>query len=336
MINLEHNNPGRRFLPAVLGVFIACGLFATPARAQVTVVTNCTELAFTNALAAGGIVTFTQDCSGITLTAPIIISTDTTIDTGGHSVHINGNQLLVFTVTNAAHFTNVGLTITGGRGTNGGALCINSNATVLLTNCTFSGNNAVGPDGTNGAAGANTANNGGNGGNGVSGVQALGGAIYNLGTLTALRCQFVTNNATGGNGGSGGNGGNGVFSGGNGGSGGNGAAANGGAIYDSAGGVCLVDCTFSRNTVTGGNGGDGGPSDAGGGDGGNGGNGIGGGFFSSSASSTNLVINCTFNNDGASGGTNGLGGDAPFPGSDGDPGSNGGGNIANVGSSNAL
>ena len=77
-----------------------------------------------------------------------------------------------------------------------------------MTNCILTGNSAVGTNGTAGADG-----NGGttaqNGGNGTAGGPALGGAIYNLGSLTAIDCQFLTNSATGGSGGAGGAGGNG-------------------------------------------------------------------------------------------------------------------------------
>ena len=139
-----------------------------------------------------------------------------------NNVTIAGNNLFrLFTVLpGVTNFTLSGITLSGGQDTNGGSIYISSGAVVTMTNCTFIGNSAVG---TNGAAGLNGSGGGtigNNGGNGTAGVQALGGAIYNLGSLTIYNSSFFTNSATGGSGGSGGNGSDGTFQGGNGGNGG--------------------------------------------------------------------------------------------------------------------
>src|SRR5881296_2287758 len=65
-----------------------CVLTAFSAHAEGDVA-GCTEGDLLDALDGGGLVAFTNDCS-ITLSAPIIIDLDTTIDAQGHQVTING------------------------------------------------------------------------------------------------------------------------------------------------------------------------------------------------------------------------------------------------------
>ncbi|HYS46786.1 MAG TPA: choice-of-anchor Q domain-containing protein, partial [Rhizomicrobium sp.] len=253
----------------------------------------------------------------ITLTAPISIDVDTTIDAQGHAVTLSGNQqMLVFNVAAGVNFTSLGLTITSGMNTNGGALYVNANATVLLTNCTLAGNSAIGPNGVAGASGANSASgDGGSGQSGTAGSPGFGGAIFNLGNLALLNCTLVTNTATGGIGGGGGNGGNGggqLAHGGNGGNGGAGAVALGGAIYHVGGALLVSNCTFSGNSAIGGSGGAGGTNGTGftpglAGSGGPGASGSGAGLYSNQ---TNTVLNCTFSDNAAQGGNSAAGGTA--------------------------
>lgn len=298
-----------------LAAIAACALLllsALPVRADGDVA-GCTEQDFLDALGGGGDVTFTADCS-ITLSNTITIDSDTTIDTQGHSVTINGGAgILVFEVASGITFTSLGLTIAGGQNTNGGGLYINQGATVVLSNCTLRGNSAIGTNGVAGANGSNSSTgNGGNGRNATAGVAGLGGAIFNLGNLTLLNCTFATNSATGGNGGNGGNGGSGYFNGGNGGNAANGSTGLGGAIYN-LGTLMLTNCTLSGNVATGGNGGLGGTNGGGGsfaglpGSGAAGGAASGGGIYSPSAQSI-TVIACTFSGNTAQGGNGTTGG----------------------------
>ncbi len=276
-------------------------------------VAACSEQALLAALQGGGDVVFTQDC-GITLTAPIGIDLDTTIDAGTNTVTVTGNNnIRLFNVSSGVRFTLSNLTITGGLAANGGAIHISQNATVLLTNCTVAGNAAVGDNGLAGATGGNSSyGNGGDGQNGASGTPGLGGAIYNLGGLTLLKCMFATNSATGGSGGSGGNGGNGLLNAGNGGSGGSGGLGAGGAVWN-GGSLTAMDCTFSNNFVIGGDGAAGGNSGTGAfagltGIGGAGATGAGGALFSGKQA---VVSDCTFDSNSGSGGNSAVGGTEP-------------------------
>ena len=280
-------------------------------------VAGCSEDDLLSALDGGGYVTFSGNCS-ITVTAPIEIYANTTIDAQGYQVTISGgNQTLVFVVDPGVNFTNIGLTITGGQNTNGGGFYINQSATVVLTNCTLSGNNATNLSGTDGNNGANNPNgDGGPGLPGTSGASALGGAVYNLGSLTLLNCALTNNSVAGGAGGNGGNGGNGdiqfsAHQGGNGGAGGAGGTAYGGAIYN-LGTLLLSNCTVSGNSVIGGGGGVGGTNGAGykisyAGSGGAGGVAFGAGIFSTQSVT---VLNCTFAGNVAQGGNSAAAGSA--------------------------
>ncbi|MGH7967119.1 MAG: hypothetical protein ACREIC_00170, partial [Limisphaerales bacterium] len=102
------------------------------------VVTNCSEVSLRSALAGGGAVVFGSDCS-ITLAAPIVIGPGTTtIDAAGHNVTLSGNNSVSLLRVNGT-LTLIGLMLTNGKNTNGGALYINPGAVVVATNCTFSG-----------------------------------------------------------------------------------------------------------------------------------------------------------------------------------------------------
>jgi hypothetical protein len=310
--------PRRLLLAAfTFTVFSAC----LCARGQ-AVVTDCSESGLLHALSVGGPVTFSGNCT-ITLSQPIDITGPTTIDGGIYAVTLSGaGSVPLFNVSDSLTLKN--LTIAGGLGALGGAMYISPGALVLVTNCIFAGNVALGTNGTPGVNGADSAFAvGGNGTAGTSGTAAMGGAIFNSGTLTLWNSTFITNNATAGNGAVGGKGGasgGSLGQGGNGGNGGSGAQALGGAVYN-GGSLTTVNCTFTGNSVAGGEGAAGG---AGGsalfpglaGNGGAGGLGSGAGIYNAS----NIVVwGCTFSGNTAAGGnsspagtkSNGAGNNGP-------------------------
>jgi hypothetical protein len=218
----------------------------------------------------------------------------------------------------------------GGDGGNGGVGgkafggAIYNIGSLLVTNCTFFGNSALGGDG--GIAG-----DGGEGGfpgypgAGAAGAPGAGGAIYSLGTARIFNSTFSGNTVFGGYSKKAGS--NNSHATGN--DGAAGASGLGGGIYNT-GVVQVVNCTFASNFALGGNGGNGGDGDFDGGDGGDGGLGSGGGIYSTV---TAAITNCTLSGNGAFGGTNGVAGGGGFPGSDGSMGASRGGSIArNTGS----
>src|ERR1039458_8947960 len=188
---------------------------------------------------------------------PILVLTNTLTVTasnvfliaGTNGVSISGNKLLrLFTVLPGASLTLNGVTLIGGQSDSGGAMYNMDGGTVVLGNCIVAGNNAVGAGGSNGVDGDSDPNYGRNGADASPGLPGVGGAVFNLGGLTANNCQFTNNSATGGIGGNGGNGSSANYRGGNGGHGGNGALGFGGAIYSAGGFLSLNNCTFFGNT----------------------------------------------------------------------------------------
>jgi hypothetical protein len=276
---------------------------------------NCADLdKFLAAVQQGGYFLL-SNCTTIVLTNALTISKSVTLDAGASRVTIagQGNSRLFTVLPGVTNFTLQGLTLSGGlsggQDANGGSIYISSGAVVKLTNCTFTGNGAVGTNGVAGKDGNGGGNYGDDGANGTPGIEALGGAIYNLGSLMVANTSFLTNRAVGGNGGNGGNGGSGGFQGGNGGGGGAGAFAYGGAIY-SLGTLWLTNCTFAGNSAAGGNAGSGGASGDGA-FGGNAGRGSAGGSGSGAAvySAQGLTAaSCTFNANAAQSGTSTAGG----------------------------
>jgi hypothetical protein len=283
---------------------------------QVTITrtNDCSEIAqFLAAVQQGGYFLL-SNCTTIVLSNTLTISNSVTLDAGTNNVTIAGSNLFgLFTILpGVTNFTLRGLTLSGGQTPNGGALYIGQNAVVVLTNCTFAGNFATNANGVAGATGSSGGVDGGNGGNGTAGGPAAGGAIYNLGNLTVLNCQFLTNGALGGTGGAGGGGGNGsgtLSDGGNGGNGGNGAPGDGGAIC-SAGSLLVSNCSFFGNSVTGGSGGVGGTNGTGrfpgaAGTGGAGMEGSGAAIYSANHA---VIVNSTFSGNVGQGGDSAPGG----------------------------
>jgi general secretion pathway protein D len=278
---------------------------------NVLLTNNCSQYSqFLATVAAGGYVPLTN-CPTLVLSNTITIATNVFLDAVSGSVTIAGNNALrLFTVLPGASLTLNGVTLQGGSSDRGGA--IYNGGTVVLSNCVVAGNSAVGGSGSNGVDGDNDANYGKDGTDATPGLQGVGGAILNLGSLTANSCQFTNNRATGGNGGSGGSGGSGSYRGGNGRHGGDGALAFGGAIYSAGSLLSLNHCFFSGNSATGGSGGSGGTNGTGAfpgymGTGGAGAEGSGGAIYCANSAT---MLNCTNINNTAQGGNSAPSGEA--------------------------
>ena len=273
------------------------------------ILTDCSLAALRAVMTDGGTIRF--GCSGTNVfTQPIVVRTDTVLDADGHRVVLSGstNSTQLFRVQPGVTFTLKGVTLLNGRNTNGGA--IYNGGKLEVTDCVFSNNLALGPNGAPGPDGADQPVKGDDGGQGRDGLRAGGGALYNVCTAIVTRCTFLTNGAFAGNGGRGGHGGDGSL-GGNGGDGGRGATALGGAIY-SSGRLRVTNCLFQFNFVSGGDGGTGGTNGTGGspgllGHGGAGGMGLGGGLFlleRSFVAGSTFDRNYAFSGDSANAGTN--------------------------------
>ena len=291
------------------------------------------------AIATGGQVTFLSTGTMV-FPNPITISQDTILDASSVALTLSGgNTGRLFKVNAGASLTLINLSLVNGQADNGGAIW-NDGGAVLASNCTFSGNTAIGTNGNNGANGKNQTI-GGNGGNGANGIPERGGAIYNLGSLVLNYCSFTSNSATGGNGGAGGNGGDGAWQGGNGGNGGNGGIAYGGAIYNQ-GFAFLTNCFVATNSCTGGSGGSGGTNGAGSlrptypGSGGAGAAGSGAGIYNAG---TIVVCQSAFAQNGCNGGASSQAGIQSnlTHGNDGSPGGTGmGGGMCNAGTATVV
>ncbi|HVV73057.1 MAG TPA: hypothetical protein VHI52_16400, partial [Verrucomicrobiae bacterium] len=94
----------------ILGLALCAALSA---RGSGTIV-SCTEQEFTNALAGGGLVLFSSDCS-LTLSKTVFLTADSTvIDSGGHSVTISGGgSVRLFSVSGGLQLA--GLSLVNGR-----------------------------------------------------------------------------------------------------------------------------------------------------------------------------------------------------------------------------
>ena len=267
------------------------------------------------AAANGGTVTLTN-CPTLVVSDTIVVTASNVVLNGiSNNVTIAGNNLMrLFTVLPGASLTLNGLTLLGGQSDNGGAIYNTAGGTVMLSNCVFAGNSAVGTSGTNGVDGDSDPNYGRNGTDASSGLAGVGGAILNLGALIANSCQFTNNRAAGGSGGNGGNGSSANYRGGNGGNGGAGALGFGGAIYSAGVFLSLNNCTFSGNTATGGSGGSGGtngnpagPFPGYQGTGGAGAEGSGAAVYSANSAD---MLNCIFSSNTAQGGNSAASGEA--------------------------
>lgn len=310
------------------------------------------------AIAAGGEHRILCDAL-VTLTNPLVVARDVTLDASGHSFTLSARHgYRLIEVRPGAHLTLIHFNLIEGQSTAAGAI-LNDGA-VSLFDCLVSSNRAVAWPGISGAQGytppVNTLVNGGPGGSGTPGNPAHGGALFNRGQLRASNCTFTANAALGGNGGGGGDGGDGGrevdpygrctygMPGGVGGNGGSGGDALGGALYNE-GDAELIRAAFQQNSAQGGAGGPGGiggiqpctmGSEAATGIGGPGGAGVGGACYN--AGRLVLTASYAFEN-GAGGGGGGNGRPAPEEniyrvssvGEGGDGGLGEGGALGNVG-----
>ena len=319
------------------GALILVFLFASRLQAQ-TPATNVDsfEAAFETISNGGGTILVTQ---------PIVIDSSAdfnSFDGQSNAVLVSGGSTNpIFIVTNGGTLFLADMTLANGLSTNsGGAIFVTSDSMLTVSNCVFSNNVVIGASGLSAATNSPTNSPviGGNGRSGTSGRSVSGGAIFNLGALTVLNCQFLTNSAIGGNGGNGGPGVDGTTSGGNGGRGGNGGGAVGGGIYDAGQSLFIANSTFSANLAQAGSAGAGG---AGGGGivsgqaagGGTGGDAAGAGLFTRNTNGGAVIWASTFANNSAQGGNSADGGITA--GGNGQDGRNGGdalgGGIDNVG-----
>ena len=304
----SENRTLKQFKPRLIAATIALMLLLPVAARGGGVVTNCTESNLRAAMTGGGTVTFACDGT-ITLASTITNAEDTVLDANGHVVTISGgNAVRVFYVNTNVHLTLSNLTIADGRSDMGAGI-YNAGGHLLLQNCTLAGNSATGQ------AGANYSGN--------PGTNGCGGAMYNLGVLSAANCAFISNSVVGGAG---------ALASVTSSAGGAGGAGNGGAIGND-GSLILTGCLLANNSARGGAGGTGAGGNYGPGNGttghpgGAGGSGNGGALFNHG--SVVLVNNTVALNLGA-GGQGGNGGQGGPPSSesassgDGGPGGNGG------------
>jgi hypothetical protein len=278
------------------------------------------------------------------ITSTKVISSSIILDGTGQNVAISGsNNVNIFTVQPGGQLTLKNLTLINGHATGGGGGIYNDGGTVVLINCTFSNDVAVG---------AAASGPGGNGG------EASGGAILNDGTIIVSDSTFVNNDAVGGFGAANATG--------TGGAGGNGGMGMGGGIYnDDGGSLAITNCTFYNNLAVGGNAGQGGSGNNGstftyqcgtvccahdafgdctedcpvyctgtnygtpGGNGGNGGSAYGGNIYNNNGNV--IIVNTTFDSGSLLGGAAGSAGPngaySSGSGIAGIPGGGGGGNL---------
>ncbi|MGA8029957.1 MAG: right-handed parallel beta-helix repeat-containing protein [Bryobacteraceae bacterium] len=150
---------------------------------------TCDEASLLDALSGGGKVTF--KCSGtITLSLPITVSTNTTINGDGHDITISGaGAVAVFTVLAGAELDLKNLAIAEGSALWGGA--VNNAGTLNLLHCTLRGNNATFFGGAIANFGSLSVTESTFSGNSAPGTG--GGAIVNSGTALVKKSTFVDN-----------------------------------------------------------------------------------------------------------------------------------------------
>lgn len=249
--SLEHKSARMK---RILYITIAFIWMLAPARAEVMEI--CTEADLRDQVAFGGLIEFrcSSDFTNFTLTRPIIISKDTTLQATNEVVISGGLTTRLFIVNPGVNFRLENITLFSGRQSptnlsNGGISAIagaaiyNNGGNVTIINGRLQSHSLTGIKGTDGA-------NGSEGDDGQDGGDAAGGAIYNAaGTLMISNTVFEANSVTGGVGGKGGNGGSGI--GGDGGDGGNGGVAGGAAIFSDGGTVTILNSTFTNNVAKG-------------------------------------------------------------------------------------
>jgi hypothetical protein len=132
---------------------------------------TCDEAGLRAAINQGGVVTFPCDAT-ISISSPITISNQVTLDATGRSVVLTGNNSTrLFQIAPGGTLDLIHLTLADGSAIRGGAI-LNESGRVVTANCLFQNNHATGaaPD-----------------------LPAEGGAIYNAGELTITNCEFHGN-----------------------------------------------------------------------------------------------------------------------------------------------
>src|SRR5579862_2329417 len=159
--------------------------------------TSCTEAALNAAVTNGGTVTF--NCGPapftITLTAPLVISFDTTFDGGGLLTLSGNRKSLIFLVSSDTTLNLSNTTLTRGTFSFGGAIYNDVNGTLNVTNCSLHHNKAPGGEADGGAIdnyGTLTVSNSTFYLNTTGGVS---GAVENNGTMTVSNSTFYRNHA---------------------------------------------------------------------------------------------------------------------------------------------
>jgi hypothetical protein len=183
-------------------------------------------------------ITFSNGLPGLIIltSGELLIGRDLTIvGPGATNLTVDGHASgRVFEISALAHVTIAGLTISNGLASDpayaaGGALLIDPNGALVLSNCWVLNNKASGGQNNNQGGGA------------------FGGGLFNRGSLTMLGCTVSGNSALGGDGP--------VAAG----------PAEGGGVHSGAGGASLVNCTITGNVAKGGGGGSSSGGDAQGG-----------------------------------------------------------------------
>ena len=191
--------------------------------------------------AAGDTITFAESLRGLMIfvtSEEIALTRDVNVvGPGAHVLTIHSQGLTrTFSIAPGASVSISGVTVVGGRGTDGKGGAIHNEGTLSLVDAAIRNSSVIGGAGGKNAPGSTWGGSGGGGGGG-------GGAIYNAGTLTIERSTLSGNFAAGGNGGAapatapafGG-----------------GGAAFGGAIANDGGTVIIRNSTLSGNTAQGG------------------------------------------------------------------------------------
>jgi hypothetical protein len=169
-----------------------------------TMITNSDAVQLAAAVQEGGTITLAFD-GVVKLTEPLIVATNTTLDARGHSVALDGNNLVRhFVVTNNSTLGLINLTLMNGRdadnngpvdqdgrpGWGGAIYCSGGN--LELIDCQFTDNHVLGGSATVSNQATNTIHYGGGG---------YGGAIYcENGGLWATNSLVGNNSSTGGQG----------------------------------------------------------------------------------------------------------------------------------------
>jgi len=303
--------------------------------AQTLVISNASNVALLQDGLIGGFTNILLQFTGnMYPTGVLEVVEDVTIDGTGYNPILGGTSNLVFYVDPGVHFKLINVTLSGafnagsvgvtgsqggnggtkgaaggngGAGSNalGGAVYNAGNSTFI--NCLFYTNFAVGGAGGAGGVGGNGSSTGGNGGNGGAGGKALGGAIYNIGTILLSNCSVAGNQIVGGTGGAGGTNGSGGFTS-YAGLGAVGGIVEGAGIYN-LGIAHIINTTINQNTaVAGAADTSGGGAPSGNGNGVTGPTGAGAYGAGSYNNGTNTFLNCTFFANTATGGSGGTGG----------------------------